>query len=1061
MSQEYVDTLLINCSRKSGVEARSGNNTENAIWTNTLQQAVKLDVGDKVEMQSVYINEVGAANSQTIEFSGKQKGGGNKGINTIPTYTETLKLQPYDVKTTTYDARYRLGKYRELKTTEITGQTIPLQDNVAPFIYGYYITNNEYPQYIQQPRYFLGDYTRGTIPNNASLALLWEGGEGFPGDGFNQQSVNENMYAFADWHKTLGFSLAQIIKQVVDNSRYTLFVKDKVFYDQGITNSQTQFPTKSHNGIFSEANYLRVRDRLDISVNRGFNTPSAIAQQVTERLTETKSPESFEILDGTGYNREITKIISSNTYKSIECVNFWQFDKVNYDEFIASTLPIGAGGTANSQNLTDYISSFAYIGVKRPEIFESGRKMANEIVPNCPQILKANGTARSQLLTDGDEGFQIVSAINLAAAAPQREDSFIQTNIPYTLDNLQKIREFLDTQALYPELWDSIRNGVDFSLASQVSEASNPGTLDGRFTPTPAESRFFHINKYNTTPGAAVAVMDGFGSDNFKLSNTDRPDFVNKSSGTVFFKYDDDTKDLFIQPQDYDSGELRLSLGFARATNILQHTSDGAGGFIASDYYVIELNTELMGIPRSLFGGNFTKNIIEEGRRIGFDFHSNAFSTCIISPYSGQSVVDIGTKYAIPTGTRIIVPETHTRLANLDILSGGGNTFTDIAPYFTQVYVGANNPELRYNSETNRFELVRLHTSNNVGNTAFSGNPADDINNKSESSFLSLTPPSVNADSGDTVYKLNPRPSQLGFSPSFKPYGSKAQQIYINTAYPEAPSNAAADTVNRQYIQNQNQNIKPFSVFDSHGGIYIESFGYNSDQWEDNLWDILGFSYDAVQAAPSASNVLINRINTDNRTLLYRPTTNAEIISTDSKAYYTNRFGANMYYTAPPYPYNTFEATASGDPKEWVANTPYNSYIPEVTIKTQSMSITATDIQKSVLKPYYAIRSSIIEGYTAIGGDPTGANLPLVAVVDKYSAQGDFFFGKGDLQFTITKPTVIADITTAITDPDGEISNCDESSAIVYKITKLKRTPENILEMIFKEAEKAQKKIKK
>ena len=69
------------------------------------------------------------------------------------------------------------------------------------------------------------------------------------------------------------------------------------------------------------------------------------------------------------------------------------------------------------------------------------------------------------------------------------------------------------------------------------------------------------------------------------------------------------------------------------------------------------------------------------------------------------------------------------------------------------------------------------------------------------------------------------------------------------------------------------------------------------------------------------------------------------------------------------------------------------TFFPEITIKTQSTSIVATDIQKSVLKPYYEIRSSIIEGYSAIGGNPTGSHLPLCCVVDKYSANRDYFLG--------------------------------------------------------------------
>ena len=45
MGDEYVDTLLINCSRKSGVEARSGNESEAGVWTYTLQSAIRLESG--------------------------------------------------------------------------------------------------------------------------------------------------------------------------------------------------------------------------------------------------------------------------------------------------------------------------------------------------------------------------------------------------------------------------------------------------------------------------------------------------------------------------------------------------------------------------------------------------------------------------------------------------------------------------------------------------------------------------------------------------------------------------------------------------------------------------------------------------------------------------------------------------------------------------------------------------------------------------------------------------------------------------------------------------------
>jgi len=1054
---EYTDTLLINCSRKSGVEARGGNNTENAIWTNTLQQAVKLDIGDKIEMESVFINEVGSANPSTIEFSGK-----HTGINEIIDYTETDKLEPYVIMDTTYNAKYRLGKYRKLTTTIKSGQTIPLQDNVAPLIYGYYMTSNEYPQYIQQPRSFAFNYTRGTVSSNPTTYI----GKDSTTEGFQSFTVRPNIFCNDDWRKDKDASNHDIYKQIVDNSRFTMFVKDNVYYDFELKDAEKQFPTKSHNGIFSESNYIRIRERLDIRVEAGFNTPSAVAEQVTRQLTETKSPEIFQILDKGGYVRDITKTVSTSTYKTIESVNYWQFDNVNYTQFRGSSLPIlkhdaaAPATTVNTQNLTDYIASFAYIGVKRPEIFETGRKMANEIVPNCPKIRSITGAYRTELFTDGDDGFQVAIEINnenSVEVPPRRAADFVTTNIPYTRENLEKIRDFLDAQGLYPELFEGLEN----------QDAYKPSTdpfldVDVDFFPT----RFFHMNAF-TTDTTQTHHMDGFGSDHYL--NMAAPNNVNHTSYPVMMKWEEENRDLFLDANvSALPGELRLSYGFAQAFNTKTAVDDGTGTgtFKLIDYYTIQLTTDFKGIPVDLFNETSehgsARPSIREGRRIGFDFHATAFSTCIISPYSGQSNVDQGTITTV-NATNVVVPEVGPEIATLNTSGASAAQLTDLSPYYTQVYMGANNPAIAYNGETNRFELVRLHTANNVGNTAYSGNPADNINNSGHTSFLALAPPGKNADSGDTVYKLNPRPSQLGFSSAFKPYLPKTQQRYVNTAYPKPPTDANANTANRQYFQGDNQNISNYHIFDSHGGIYIENFGYSEKHWEDNLWDILGFRYEAVQAKASSSNVVGRRVNNDNKLKLYRPTTNCEVVSTDSKAYYTNRFGANMYYTAPPYPYTVFSAVkvTVGGHEQFSATHPKTTYHPEVSIKTESMSIPASDIQKSVLKPYYAIRSSLLEGYTAIGGDPTGANLPLISVVDKYSAQGDFFFGKGAIQFTITKPTVIADITTAITDPDGKLSKCDESSAIVYKITKLKRTPQDILSMIFQEAEKSQKKVKK
>ena len=56
------------------------------------------------------------------------------------------------------------------------------------------------------------------------------------------------------------------------------------------------------------------------------------------------------------------------------------------------------------------------------------------------------------------------------------------------------------------------------------------------------------------------------------------------------------------------------------------------------------------------------------------------------------------------------------------------------------------------------------------------------------------------------------------------------------------------------------------------------------------------------------------------------------------------------------------------------------------------------------------------------------------------------------MSFTITNPITLTDITTAICDPDGTLSNVNDNSAVIYKITKQMNTDKfNILKQIMQE----------
>ena len=78
--------------------------------------------------------------------------------------------------------------------------------------------------------------------------------------------------------------------------------------------------------------------------------------------------------------------------------------------------------------------------------------------------------------------------------------------------------------------------------------------------------------------------------------------------------------------------------------------------------------------------------------------------------------------------------------------------------------------------------------------------------------------------------------------------------------------------------------------------------------------------------------------------------------------------------------------------------------------------------------------------------------MPVVGIVPKVSQSGDYFnLESSQLQFTITQPTMLTDVTTSIHDPDGSFSNLSPNSAVLYKIQKTVNADMNVVSTILKE----------
>ena len=1050
----YEDIKLINCNRSASIEGRTNNDTNPAIFTNTLQETIKLNVGDAVSLERAFVNEIGAGNQQTIELKGenrtvRQADRERKSVHTTPVYTNVVFGDYYYEKSNAYSPNYRLGYYRSIRTNLIKSD-VEIRDNLSSLIVGYYINANEYPQYIQQPRRWLQRYDEHWIPEAGdgiqSSQKVYSERDG-TASGFNNFTINEWCFAVEDWIKRVG----SLHKQKVDNTRYTVFVKDTVTYSTEVDGGADQFPADVK-GVFSECTYYRMREKIDIEVDKGFNTPTSIAEQVTQQLQKVTENQSFNILDETDYVRQVTQTIETPTYKPINAQNYFYCKKANYDSYIAGH---------QDQAAYNWIASLGYIAVKRPEIFELGREMHNKIRPAA--VKNRADPLLEWLPSLGANiwgGFQVLLTMenpdptkNHFPSGGGDQGNPLAINVVYNEANLKIIRDYLDTQGYYEGLWTDIEDSPAYTWdASYVSK------------PSPTNSRFFHINPYADVPAAAPNNSE-FGSDGYILEAGAQN--VCKATIPIFFKYDDSQRDTYIAPENFHIDDVTFAYGFAQPYRWIVDVNDHT-----KDIYYIQLRPDLLyGIPKQLF--TEAGDLIGFGRRIGHDFHATAFSTAIITPYSGNANCDIGvlTQYqkdALPAlKTQAEFTNTSNWLSNI-----GDNEAVDLSPYMTQTYIGANTPTLSFDPVSSRFNISKLHNANNVGNDARAGSGMQYINNRSmfppdAMNERGIVPPLMNPDQGDTIYKINPRPTQFGYSPTFKPY-NWLNQAYRRGVYPETAAAIHAQNPqlgsNTEIYKGNNENIENYKIFDAHGGIYIESFGANKEEWEGSLWEILGYTYEQLNAEPSNDNVLVKRVNNTNLEKLYLPTTNCEVLATDSKAYVTNEFGANMYATSLPYPKNilAYDIIASGESYTFQAAVNYGTplgYTPEVIIKTASEQIEAIGLPKAVLKPYYTIRSSLLEGFSAIGGDPTGANLPIMGIVDKYSAQNDYFLGNpSDLIFTCTKEKAIADITTSIHDPDGTFANVDNTSAVIYKIIRNIPHPSNIIGEILEDSKKNDKK---
>lgn len=1113
MSDEYIDLTLIECNRQA---SDTKDDSNNAVWNNTLGNTFHMMPGDKVSLYSAFINERGSGQLGSIEFKGKSM---------LETETSIITNS---VKTQSFNASTKKFELVEENCSNISYVFLP-RDNYSELTISFYKTM-DLMSYVQLPRRFIPimDTT-----NN----YLKEDTEGF-GRVFREpyeledEQLNTFGYvvddyfpygdqkpaAAADEAKTIMFKLRN------DNSRMTIFKQHRTIFD--ISKTQTYkipftvtrhdnasgvgfenfffiklilpFPYNLHHkiiGTFSyntldhriltdkiasplfviESNvymhdrgtltndpvgfnrrnffriiedagnntykvfvsaglvglipkdtvlhlipndnnfppyyanepeyisYVRYRKNIPLEVPQGYNSAQFVSNELSrqlQRTTDIKTEEIYHPFRNANHTKfSVTKDYDSNTYELFNATNETIFTEAIYDTVYKDNInavvePANASITGDPRfeytatfnaSTASYYKQFQYVGIKRPEIYETGIQL-NSIF-----------------------GLELNNYITETTTQAKSKTEPIRIKLEYNRENCIKIKNFVEAQSNYPELFS--RENI-YNLAKPADNVFTNGSNEPLINIDNA--RFLHINQLaanygnNVRPndiniativnGSSVAVdsitwptMLGssyYGTTGYTTMNGSTPNVRNRQQDSFaqsipfFFKYDISQKDEFYEHfnhragylANYDIGELTFGC------------IGRDGDFIVLfPNKLLDGNGSGIGLPSQLFDPTFLGGPLHRFHKLGFDHHFNAWGTAAIMLHCGFA--------------------SKTEQDKIQFNNVMSNPFTnDTSPndyeqmktgVVSKVYLGA--PKAQIEHSDGRFGFKLLHNVLNKG--YFNASVGSDDPN----------------DAALDVYKINPRQEYSNLTPTQMPY-------------------AVFDTLGsipNQTTQSANQNQEQYAIYDSYSGIFIEDFNIKSENWDQSLFNTLGFTYEQLHG----QSVRNDRIDENNRSSLSIITTNADIGAINTKSWNINFYGSPMFDD------QIGRNIGSNDVKR--------TLLPEIVQPCIGVSILATNYPININRGYYAIRSDIIPNTAFVGGKTSDSNLPVIAIASKESPQGDFFFGtESDLEFMITKPTVLSSVRVSIHDPDGSYSNVSPNSSVVFKIQRLRKVSFNIAQEI-------------
>ena len=989
----FTNIQVLDCSRSSSAEGIANNNTNPAEFTNELGSGVVLSIGDEISVHSAYVSELGAEAGE-IEIKSR-----------LVRATDENK-DVYSPIVTDYKQYFRdeLLPTKYSYETSVNAKVSPIQgkDQETNLIISPYKTSNgEF--YALLPRKWIGPLGTTSLTDVKWLlndTLAGETGNvGFTLDESIQLCPSDQRRS---WFNAVATTTPSIQRIKNDNSRYTIFRADVAYFNSAgpilqDPTGNTKFTGLSpayaagatalekreasdFRDVATIGSWNQVRDVLTLSATEGFNSPADVATEITLQMNKREDAVNLDFYTGLflepglpnppdplAQKITVSSYNESPTYKVYNAASHTSAGKLAFEDF-RNTDPAITDLKLDAAHA--YMSSYQHLGVKRPAFFTQGRLTNASGGYLCPD----NAAVGNSQIT----GALAVDVLNLG--------------IPWTQENIDIITKLLDVQGTFPDLFtdkyqhDIVRATAFDNLVSVV------------------QNRFLHFNSYDDASHHPKGMLgyDLFGDEAaFAALYT-----AKMATSPVFFDYNASTVNLREQDVGYafhngpkpQSDYKQLASGWARKVKAALPAGD-------PDYFTIGIQFTTLGdrVPDYLSpdGRKFAQTG-DLGRRFGFDYHFTAYGNPCMMLTTGQ-IDDLGTQGR--TGRFV-----QRYVANDVATTNAGHFQINQAYYDRKIYLGADEPTMGFNTDTQRFELSDLHTSEREGNVGEAGS-LEYTETGGAKAVIPAIP--VNPNSGQKCYKINKRLLSNNYCVSVAGYEA---ELGAPGGFPY-PATARFS-----------QQMEPWIPYDAVGGIFIEEFVVPQFNWDTNLIGVMGYRYSQINTGTELRQVRIQDYKTAGN--MITPTTNAKINQSSTLDNSRNGFNAPVYNLT----LGTSVARTSGGASNFINNFPSIT-----TVGVSSTTIAAQELPTKSLKPYYTIRSDIINDSNWIAGSnserPGPSSRSVVGIVDKVNGYADFFTQESSqLTFTNTVPRVISSIRTSIHDPDGTFADVDLNSSIIYMI---------------------------